>query len=329
MAAGRLGYEKYRQAIEGYLANLEIGDTPLAAAVKEVLEGGGKRLRPVLSMLVCEAVCGNFERALPAAAAFEMAHSASLVQDDIIDESDTRHGNQATHKKYGAVKAILISDAVIFEIFLEASKYGEAEIPRKKLGQLLGLIGTAAKLTADGEFYEMSLSQQPSVSEQEYLKLAELKTGSLFAGSAASGAIAGGAKKKEVEAAYDFGLNLGVAFQIRDDILDMKGNKYATGKPVLKDIQNNATNLVIVHALSKANSFQRHSIDSMMYRKWFALGDVKKLMGVLEELGSIEHSTAVARQYAERARQRLEELPKSPARVMLEGLAEGLETRSK
>ena len=321
--------ERYRMALQAYLSSRKEAPSPLTEAIAEILGTGGKRLRPVIAMLTCEAASGDFEKALPVAAIFELAHSASLVQDDIIDESTMRHGQVATHKKYGETRAILISDMMIFEIFLELAKYGDTDLPEKRVGKLSSLIGNSAKLTAEGEFYETTLAEKGAVTEEEYVKLAGLKTGALFAAASACGAVVGGATQRQVEAAYEFGRSLGISFQIRDDILDIVGNEEATGKPLLKDLQNNACNLVLVHALGHADPYQKQAIHSMLYKKYFALQEVQALMRTLDQLGSIDHSNAVERDYANRAKKALEAFPQSPARLKLEQLTEGLGSRTK
>lgn len=321
--------EEYRAAIQTYLTTAKGKPTPLSKAMAEILEGGGKRLRPVIALLTCEAVSGKYEKALPVAAAFELAHSASLVQDDIIDESTMRHGQVATHKKYGAIRAILISDMMLFEIFVELAKYGDAGLSQQGIAKLASLIGDSAKLAAEGEFFEMALAEKGSVSEEEYVRLAELKTGALFAAAAACGAVVGGASIQQIDAAYEFGRNLGISFQVKDDILDVVGDEKATGKPLLKDLQNNASNLVLIHALSSADSYQKQSIISMVYKKWFSPQEVEALMRALQELGSISHASDVERNYASKAKKALEFYPESKARTKLEHLTEGLASRMK
>ena len=324
---GASDIEEYRSALQAYLESEQREPSPISEAVAGIIDAGGKRLRPIISLLFCEAVSGSYVKALPVAAAFEYAHAASLVQDDIIDESAMRHGKAATHKKYGETRAILISDLMIFEIFLELAKYGG--LPQRRLARLNHLIGTSAKLTAEGEFFEMGLAEKGSVTEKEYVKLAELKTGSLFAAAAACGAVVGGGSTKQVEGASEFGKALGVSFQIRDDILDIVGNEEATGKPLLKDLQNNASNAVLVHALANANPYQKQLIHSMMYKKWFGMQEVQNLMVTLDQLGSIDRSNEVERGYAARAKLALEAFPVSEARSKLEQLTEGLGSRTR
>ncbi len=333
MSGGKEGKEPaqpfagYKEAIEAHLRTIDISGDDVSAASTASISAGGKRVRPILTLLVCEAVSGSYEKALPVACAYELAHGASLIQDDIIDESDTRHGHTAAHKRYGLLRAILISDNLLFDIFSELSEYHSVKISKGRLSELLRYVGSAAKMAARGEFFEATLAGKSSVTEEEYLKLAELKTGSLFAGAAASGAVVGGASKRVVDAMYSFGLSIGVSFQILDDILDIAGNTSAIGKPILKDLQNNASNLVIIYALSRASHYQKQVIESMLWRKWFAMPDLKRLTLTLEELGSFVHSNEVAHQYAETARRTLRFLPPSEARDKLRRYSYGLEAR--
>ncbi len=290
---------------------------------------GGKKLRPILALLSCETISGSYGKAIPVAIAYELAHSASLVQDDIIDESDLRHDRETLHKRFGTSKAILVSDLMIFEMFSQLASYGDSELPKERLGDLLRMVSRSARLTAQGEFLEIGLSSKDSISEGEYLEVAKLKTGSLLAATAASGGIVAGASEEIVDSLYRFGLNLGIAFQLRDDVLDIVGDTQKLGKPIMKDIQNNACNMVLVHAKSKADAQQRHVIDSMLYSKWFTASDLEKLMKVLKDLHSVEYATSLISGYAEASRKCLEALPKNPARDKLEKLTYALESRKK
>ena len=301
----------------------------VASAAREVLGTGGKRLRPLVAVLICEALSGSPEPAIPVAVSYELAHAASLVQDDIIDESTIRHGAATTHKRYGLSRAILLSDSMIFEIFSQLSKYGKGGIPKEGLGRLLSLIGEAAGLAADGELLEVSLSRRGEVTEEEYTKVIGLKTGALFAAAAASGAVAGGGDLHLVEKMYEFGSSLGVAFQIGDDILDLLGDARSTGKPAFKDIENNAGNIVIVHSLTKANPMQKNVINSLLFKKWFTELEAEKLLQTLTELDAFGHATALLNAETAKCRKLLELLPRSPARDALDALIATVEVRRK
>ncbi len=186
---------RYRLEVEKRLTEIYSTDSWISAAASEAIRAGGKRLRPILAVLTCEAICGNPEPAFPVAMAYELAHAASLIQDDIIDESAVRHGTPTTFNRYGIARAIMLSDSMIFEIFTLLSRYGESDMTKEGLAQLLALLGRAASLAAEGEMLEVALSRRGDIKTEEYTKVIGQKTGALFAASAASGAVVADADK--------------------------------------------------------------------------------------------------------------------------------------
>lgn len=320
--------EKYRTAIESAIEELEFQQSPLSNEAKRVMKAGGKRLRPILVLISCEATSGQYTTAVPAAISYELAHEASLVQDDIIDSSAMRHNMETVHKKRGTTAAILISDLLIFDIFNQIAKYGETSLPKKKVVRLMAYVARAASQAIKGEFMEAALSKQLEISEKEYLEVAGLKTGALMAASCAAGAVVGRATEKVIDAMYRFGYNLGIAFQIRDDILDVTGDSFALGKPVMKDLQNNACNIVLVNALQNADTYKQNTIHSMLYKKWFAITDMQELRKVLEELKSIEYASKLQDKYTTMSRECLRALRGSTAKDKLLNLTYALELRN-
>jgi geranylgeranyl pyrophosphate synthase len=283
---------RYREEVEKRLSEIYSADGWISAAANESIRAGGKRLRPLLAILTCEAICGNPEPAFPVAMAYELAHSASLIQDDIIDESAVRHGTPTAANRYGLARAIMLSDSMIFEIFTLLARYDKSQLPKEGLVRLLELLGRAASLAAEGEMLEVALSRRGDIKTEEYTKVIGQKTGALFAAAAASGAVVARADKTLVDKMYDMGLSLGVAFQIGDDILDMAGDVQNTGKPLFKDIENNAGNIVLLHALSKADAIQKNAISSLLFKKWFTSLEAEKVVAILKELGSFEYAAA-------------------------------------
>jgi geranylgeranyl pyrophosphate synthase len=318
---------RYRQEIEKRLSEIYSSDGWISAAANEAIRAGGKRLRPILAILTCEAICGNPEPAFAVAMAYELAHSASLIQDDIIDESPLRHSSPTAYKRYGLARAIMLSDSMIFEIFALMARYKDSELPKEGLARLLELLGRAASLAAEGEMTEVALSRRGDIKIEEYTKVIGQKTGALFAASAASGAVVAGGDAATVDKMYDFGLALGTAFQIGDDILDMTGDTESTGKPVFKDIENNAGNVVLLHALSNADIVQKNAINSLLFKKWFTSLEEEKLMSILKELGSFEYASALLSSTTSHARNLLHSLPPSHARNALEELTRTVEVR--
>ena len=318
---------RYRLEVEKRLSEIYSSDSWISAAANEAIRARGKRLRPILAILTCEAISGNPEPAFSVALAYELAHSASLVQDDIIDESAMRHGNTTAYKRFGLARAIMLSDSMIFEIFTMLARYEKTQVSKDQLIQLLELLGRAASLAAEGELLEVALSRRGDIKFEEYTKVVGQKTGALFAASAASGAVVAGADKAIVDKMYEFGLALGIAFQIGDDILDMSGDTKSTGKPTFKDIENNAGNVVLLHALSKADATQKNTINSLLFKKWFTSLEAEKLLEVLEELGSFEHAASQLNAQSAICRSLLAHLPPSHARSALEALIQTVEVR--
>lgn len=317
----------YRRAIEEGLAQVKEKDKKLSEVAFEYVRSSGKLLRPTIVLLSCDAVGGSRDKALPIAIAYELAHSASLTQDDIIDNSSTRHNKSTAHTKHGVTTAILISDMLIFEIFEQLARYASKELSARKVGILISYVSRAAKEMAEGEFLEMQLSKRMDPSVDDYLELASLKTGALFGAAAASGAVVGGAKQQTLKDLYEFGINLGISFQMRDDILDMTGSAEVMGKPLLKDMQNNAANIVLVHALSHANAQQKIAIRGMMARNEYGLADAVAVKKILDDLGSLDYASGYCVKHAAIARARLKSLPRSSARHTLEELTLWLEGR--
>jgi geranylgeranyl diphosphate synthase, type I len=317
----------YRQEVERRLSEVYSADGWISAAANEAIRAGGKRFRPIVAILSCEAICGNPEPAFPVAMAYELAHSASLIQDDIIDESPLRHGSPTTYERYGLARAIMLSDSMIFEIFTLMARYKETGLPKEGMAKLLELLGQAASLAAEGEMTEVALSRRGNIKAEEYTKVVGQKTGALFAASAASGAVVAGGDAALVDKMYEFGLSLGIAFQIGDDILDMTGNTQSTGKPVFKDIENNAGNVVILHALSNADIVQKNTINSLLFKKWFTSLEAEKLLTVLRELGSFEYAATLLSSKTAHCRSILQSLPPSHARNALEELTRTVEVR--
>jgi geranylgeranyl diphosphate synthase, type I len=317
----------YARAVEEELRRHRDPSSKLASMAYDFVQGGGKRLRPALTLLTCEALKGSFRDALPVAAAYELAHSASLTQDDIIDDSATRHNMPTAHTLHGVTTAILLSDMMIFDIFQRLADYAEINIGKDQLTMLIGYVAKSAKEAAEGEFLEMELSKKVDPSLEEYERLAGLKTGALFAAATASGAIVGGGKPTVVKEMYEFGRNLGIEYQMVDDILDMTGRAEEMGKPMLKDLQNNASNLVVIHALQHADPRRRNQLRATMKRSAYGLVDVEELLGVFDDLGSVEYAAELGREHAELARAKLRHLPKGGPRKTLERITVWLEAR--
>ena len=221
--------------IESGLDTLPYPDAPrsLYEPVAYTLGGGGKRLRPLLTLMTAQAFGADPATALHQALAMEMYHNFTLIHDDVMDRSATRHGRPSVFARNGSVQAILSGDALLSMAVSEL-----AEGAGDRLSAALGLFGRVAQGVYQGQQYDMEFEERGDVTLDEYMRMIELKTSVLLGGACAMGALMAGAPAEAQEAMYTYGVNIGLAFQLRDDWLDTYGAPAVFGKPIGGDIAN-------------------------------------------------------------------------------------------
>lgn len=219
----------------------------LYAPVTYGMQAGGKRLRPTLLLMAAEAFGEYPEKALDAAAAIEMFHNFTLLHDDVMDKSDVRRGRPTVHAKWDANTAILSGDTML----TLATKL-MMNVDSSILRVVLDTFNDLALKVYEGQRLDMDFENMDSVSLPQYLDMIKGKTGALLGGAAKIGALIGGASKEDAERMYEFGMMLGVAFQIEDDYLDTFGNADTFGKPIGGDINNNKKTFLVVKALNSS-----------------------------------------------------------------------------
>lgn len=254
--------QEYRESIENYLKDFysRFSDLPqkqLFEAISYSLLAGGKRLRPILTLEFCR-ICGeDWHDALPFAAAIEMIHTYSLIHDDLpcMDNDDYRRGRPTNHKVYGEGMAVLAGDALLTDAFMVASgsrhpKKAEAISVLAECAGSLGMVG--------GQVLDIN-SEERILTEQEVLDIQSRKTGALISAACAMGAIAGSATEAQYDAACQFAAGLGLAFQIRDDMLDVIGTREEMGKGVGTDEKKNT--FVRLYGLKKCEELVKKYTD--------------------------------------------------------------------
>jgi geranylgeranyl diphosphate synthase, type I len=243
---------EYQECIDSQI-NLQFAEvhSTLEADAFETV-AGGKRLRAVLSLLWCEALSGDYKKASEIAAAYELAQTAALIQDDVIDKSAIKHGEPSIPAKHGIAGAILSANALLFLVPKLISEFGRKSGDAELISRLLDLFGECYRSSSLGEYMDLEMAKSRSVSESGYEEMISLKTGSLIGAASASGALIGLGRydSKIVSAAYDYGASLGIAYQIQDDILDIFGNESVIGKPIFNDITNGKKSLMIIRFLN-------------------------------------------------------------------------------
>lgn len=287
---------------------------------------GGKRLRPVLSMLACEAMGKDKMDVIPFALAVEIIHNFTLVHDDLMDKSTLRRNLTTVHIKYGEPTAILAGDLLFVKAFEALETYPDDIKVFRKLNN--HLIRSVIEV-CEGQQLDMDFENRSSVSEDEYLEMIEKKTSALFRISADGGALIGGASQKIIDAMNIYGTTLGLAFQIRDDYLDMSSDAATLGKDIGNDIRNGKKTLIAVHALSHARGKDKEILSSLFGKAGASESEIQQVHQVFKNTGSIEYAADKAKKYSNIAIEKLDVLDDSPAKQILKELAIYSMTREK
>ena len=250
--------EQLLSAIENYLAQTEFPAEPelLYAPIGYSLAGGGKRLRPMLLLLSCGLFADDVDVALPAAAAVEIFHNFTLLHDDIMDNAAVRRGKPSVYARWGGNVAILSGDAMLISAYRLLAQAPPALLPR-----ILEVFNTMALGVCEGQQYDMDFESKQKVSVVEYMSMIELKTSVLVAGSAMMGAILGGADEEQSRRLYQFAIELGMAFQLQDDLLDSYGDD-RLGKAIGGDILEGKKTYLMITAISRADEPTREVLRS-------------------------------------------------------------------
>lgn len=253
--------EDYRSAFELSLGSLPIIKEGLEGLYEPIvygLSGGGKRLRPLLALMGCEAVGGDMEQALPAAMGLEMFHNFTLLHDDVMDKSDMRRGRPTVHKQWDENRAILSGDTMTtlaYELMMQ--------VEDPLLRRVLERYSRMTIAVYEGQQLDMEFETAERVSVERYLEMISLKTGALLGTSAAIGALIGGGSEKCVNYLDEYGVSLGVAFQIQDDYLDVFGDAATFGKPIGGDILNGKKTFLLCEGLSREDAYSQALAEAM------------------------------------------------------------------
>ena len=245
--------------LENYLAQIQLPDEPelLYKPILYSMSGGGKRIRPTLLLLVCDAFGGRLQDALPAAAAVEMFHNFTLLHDDIMDNAEVRRGKPSVYASWGDNVAILSGDAMMIYSYKILS-----ESPNDKLSRIMNIFTTMALQVCEGQQYDMDFESLSKVSVVEYMRMIELKTSVLLAGAAQIGAVIGEGSEEDCRRIYRFALELGLAFQLQDDLLDSYGTQEELGKRIGGDILEGKKTCLMLNAMSRATDEDREVLRS-------------------------------------------------------------------
>jgi len=256
----------------------------------------GKKIRPAFTLLACNLYRDDIEIAIRPALAWEILHNFTLMHDDVMDKADLRRGQSTVHKKWNENVAILSGDAMLILSYIFMT-----ESVTENLKPLLNLFSQTAIQICEGQQYDMEFEQRSNVSEQEYIEMIRLKTAVLLGACFKSGAMIGGADEKDSQNLYDFGINLGIAFQIKDDLLDVYGNPDVFGKKTGGDILCNKKTYLLINALNRADKTDKEKL-----LKWLECEDkpqekIVAVRNLYDKLDIPEKADATIRFFYEKA----------------------------
>ena len=288
------------KTFEGFLKKEIDYDNPrnLYEPVKYLLDSGGKRLRPLITLFVSDLFTGNISNALPASAALEIFHNFTLAHDDIMDNSLMRRGKKTINSKWDDNTGILSGDVMLIISYEILNKYDDS-----KYLLLSKQLTETSRLVCEGQQNDMDFSKEKIISEDDYFKMIENKTAVLIGCSFMFGAIVSELNSKEINALYEVGKNLGLAFQLEDDLLDCFGDEFKFGKKIGGDIIQKKKTLLFIHTVSKLDNDKRLEFENIFFSdntdESVKISLIKKYY---KDSGAVNYLNKKVKEYSEHAK---------------------------
>lgn len=282
---------KVEEEFDRYIAD----SYPVVSSIARYLrEGGGKRIRPALVLLASRMTGGEAnDSAIRMAAVMEMLHTATLVHDDIIDEARVRRGRESANSKWGNDVTVLMGDWLYmtsFDISL-----------RERNFDILDLLTNMTRLMVEGEIMQLSLIGNSHITEAEHLEIVRRKTSHMFSTCAEVGGIVAGASRQERAALARYGLTVGIAFQLIDDVLDFVSTEAKLGKPVANDLREGKLTLPLIYLMEVGDEEHRRMIETVMRERGFDSVSREEILRLIDEHGTLSRALVEARRYADEA----------------------------
>ena len=294
-----LTFNQYLERVNAAIENLPYPAQPahLYEPISYTMALGGKRIRPVLVLMACEAVGGDIEKAIMPAVGLEMYHNFTLLHDDVMDKADIRRGKPTVHVKWDANTAILSGDAMLTMATQLIARADAAVMP-----QVMELFNRTAMEIYEGQQYDMDFESRGDVTVEEYIAMIRLKTSVLLGCACKMGALIGGADEATAQRFYEIGENLGLAFQLQDDMLDVWGDEATFGKAIGGDIMNNKKTFLLINACQRATDDNRIELALWLNTENASRAvKVPAVTAIYERLGLKELSEAEIAKYNDKA----------------------------
>lgn len=326
MAIGRIGQalttreifnligEDLRQ-VENEIALESVASVDTITSIARYLQAsGGKRLRPALLLLSAKLFGGGGKSAIRLGAVVEIIHCATLVHDDVIDEASTRRGRVSTNAQWGNHTSVLAGDWLYMQAFQIAL--------RERNFRILDILISLTQMMVEGELIQFERLGRADVSEADYMDLVDRKTAALFSTCARLGALVAGADPSLETKLGDYAWNLGMAFQLIDDVLDFTAREQVLGKPVGNDLREGKVTLPLIYALEQATPAERDMVATILRERSYASAPFADVRRMIERHGGFDRAKLRAEQYTEKARTLIGEFPESPYQRALYAVTE-------
>ena len=315
----------YKTLISDELEELELNlinsissDVQLATEVSRyIVSSGGKRIRPVICILVARALNYPGSELIKLASSIELLHTATLIHDDVVDESLLRRGKESIQTKWDNAHGVLVGDFVYSKAFQLMASFDNPEIIRA--------LANATNRISEGEVLQLSLKNETSLTKKDYFEIIERKTAELFKVSALTAGILSSSSDEQLKSLENFSTSLGVAFQIQDDILDYYGDESLTGKKLGKDFEEGKFTLPIIIALEELDKENKNNLLSLFKRG--GKKDFLKVLDILENGNIFNQMQVIFDLYSKECKKELKKLPNNPYRDALEEIVTNLGSR--
>lgn len=302
--------QKELDAVEEELKEFTKSPNKIISEISSYLfQNAGKRIRPAL-LILCSKLCGySGDEHIMMSSLVETIHTASLLHDDIIDNSETRRGRESAHAKWGPNITVLLGD------YLYIKTIGSSL--RSKHKQIVQILTDVSSEMIEGELDEYYVSWNLSINEQDYLDIIKKKTASLFSASCKIGGILGSASDMEENVLADFGISIGMIFQIIDDLLDYTGDEQKLGKPVLSDLREGRITLPLIYTLQNDGKENRNRIMNLLKKKELDESSLEEILHTVQSNGALDYTHRKAEEFSAHSKQLLQNLPPSVHRDAL------------
>jgi octaprenyl-diphosphate synthase len=297
-------------------------EVPLIRKVGEyVISSGGKRIRPMLLILTAR-LCGyTGPRHIPIATVIEFIHTATLLHDDVVDNANLRRGRASANSLWGNQASVLVGDFLYCKSFALMVNDGDLNI--------LKLLANATTVLSEGEVLQLIYTKNPDITQEQYIDVVKCKTAILLSAACQAGAILGGTRPERVAAMLNFGMELGIAFQMVDDSLDYCSSEEQFGKSIGHDLEEGKITLPLIHTLKRCTDDERGLISGIVRKEIIDKDDMKSIFELVNRYRGVEYSLALAKEYSDRSKSYLDIFEDSPVKKALLDLADFIVTRAK